>query len=496
MVDNGEPDDVREEDLRLYELAGTRVGAGVLAAGGGALVEGPQCPEPGSPEAAETVKIAFVTPDVVNLEVIGLGALVFDTPEPVLESYIDEINHHGGINGNCFELRYYEYGFTDPAGDFGRICGDLPQHEPLVMMGVAFAEPVFQCATLGARIPTIGLFSQWPATSFTLADELLWVDNGSIEFLLDNTVNAAVQAGTLTPADRVGLLFQQTDNAPAVRSAFDTASRRLGMDVAASAGVPPGFSETVVLVVEQQFREAGGEIFDPDAAAFERALAAMPDEVAVLLRQIRQHFLEVAAQFRNAGVTAVVASADWADVRNLMRAAELAGWFPTWVINDAHYVMLVLTDSPRDQGDNLLQVSSGRTVGDPLEGLDRGCLTVRNSAQDAEPFTHRHHTDAWSLLAGLCDYLDIVFAAITRVEGPLTRDSFLAALSGTNYELTHGSLIRFSDGDLFGADRFRVLSADSSCALNEWGCMRPVSEWFPLAGAAAGGGNLGGTADG
>ena len=46
-----------------------------------------------------------------------------------------------------------------------------------------------------------------------------------------------------------------------------------------------------------------------------------------------------------------------------------------------------------------------------------------------------------------CDYLDIVFSAVSRVDGPLTREAFVAALTETEYEAAHGSLVKFTAGD-------------------------------------------------
>lgn len=455
----------------------SRPGEGINAAGG-TLRAGEPCPAPGTPGAAETVKIALSTPDVFDVEIIGLENLVYDDPVHIVDAYVNKVNSFGGINGNCFEFVGHAYGFADPAADIGRICTELPAEAPLVLLGLGLGAPILGCATLGAQIPTLGLYAQFPKATFAQTAGLLRVDHGATEFLLENGMEAAFESGVLTAADQVGLLYLDSDNASSERAAFDATSARLGLQVADSAGVPPDFSGTAVLVLEQRFRDVGGEIFDPDAGAFDRALAATPVEVAGLMSAIRQHFLETAARMREAGVTAVVASAAWDDVRNLMRAAELQRWYPTWIINDSHYAFLVLTDAPKAQGLNLVQVSSRRAADDPIDGRDRGCLSLRNAETAAEPFAHRFHTDAWSLMTSICDYLDVVFSAVSRVDGPLTRESFLDALAQTDYEAAHGQSVRFGSGDLYGSDSFRVLSADPDCVLNDWGCMRSLTGWL------------------
>ena len=502
------PEDVAEANAAVLA---SRPGEGITAAAG-TVQAGEPCAAPGSPGSGETVKIALVTPDVFDLEIIGLGNLVFDDPKHIIDAYVNKVNSFGGISGRCFEFHGHEYGFTDPAGDYGRICAEVPQQEPLVLLVIGADDTTLQCATLGAGIPSIGLYAQFSEDTFAATGGLLRVDHGSVEYLLANSMEAAASAGVLTTDDRVVLLHQAvevdegaaTDDAQApgehghvfgshVHTAdipgvatFNATSERLALDVVGWVGVQLDFSGTAVLVVEQQFRNLGGEIFDPDQASFDQAAAAMPPEFARLLAGMRQYFITTATEMRQAGVTAVVAAGDWADVRNFMRAADLVEWYPTWIINDAQYALLVLTDSPDAQGLNLVQVSSRRAADDPIDGLDRGCLSLRNTETMADPFTFQFHTDAWSLMTSTCDYLDIVFGAISRVDGPLTRESFVAALSETDYEAAHGATMRFAADDLYGSDSFRVLSADPYCVLNDWGCMRPVSGWLqPVAHAGA-----------
>ena len=56
----------------------------------------------------------------------------------------------------------------------------------------------------------------------------------------------------------------------------------------------------------------------------------------------------------------------------------------------------------------------------------------------------------------------------------------ISVLDRTEYDTPHGSLIRFTADDHVGSDRYRVLKADPPCVLNEWGCMRPVSDWIEV----------------
>ena len=472
----------------------SRPGEGITAAGGTLRASEP-CPQPGSPGAPETHKIAVVTPDVDRLDEIGLGALVFDSFDRTFDAYINRVNSLGGINGNCFEFKFYEFGFTNPAEEIGAICAELPQDQPLVLFAFAISEVIAGCTTIAGQIPTIGLYSQFPETFFSQTGDLLLVDHGSLEFLLDNGLRTAAEAGLLSGADSIGLLYTDDETAPSLQATFTQASTDLGLQVATSAGVPTEMFGTAVTVIEQQFRGAGGDLFHPDGTVFVDAVLGFPPEIGELLAGVRQYFIETATAMRDAGVTTVVATASWDAVRSLMRAAEVIGWYPQWLTNDSQFSLIVLTDAPEAQGLNLVQISSRRAADDPIDGLDRGCLSLRNTDTAAEPFSHRFHTDAWSLMTATCDYLDVVFSAVSRVNGPLTREAFLAALSETDYQAAHGQSLKFTAGDLYGSDSFRVLSADPNCVLNDWGCMRPLTDWFEPA-ASAGGGGTDGTVEG
>ena len=199
---------------------------------------------------------------------------------------------------------------------------------------------------------------------------------------------------------------------------------------------------------------------------------------------MEQFFLNAAGEFADAGVTAVVTTADWTDTRRMMRAAELIDWTPTWVANDVQPASVVMSGIPSRQAENLVQISSRRAAGDEVGELDRGCVTLRNTASTAETFSHRVHTDAWTLITAVCDYLDVAFAAMTRVQGPITADSFAAELQHTHYDASYGGQITFAPGDFEGAERFRVLAGDPECVLNSWGCMRSTTDWLQMASEA------------
>ena len=146
-------------------LPSTRTAMGISAAGGAAL-PGPACPEAGSPQSSGAVTIAWSSPDQDELAAVGIETLVLDQPSLIVEAYINEVNANGGINGNCFEPVAYAWNLSDADASFRQICTDLPERRPLLLLlSLWVNHTTLRCATRGAQIPTVGVFTSLPASS-------------------------------------------------------------------------------------------------------------------------------------------------------------------------------------------------------------------------------------------------------------------------------------------------------------------------------------------
>ena len=458
-------------------LPSTRTAMGISAAGG-AAPPGPACPEAGSPQASGAVTIAWSSPDQDELAAVGLETMVLDEPSLIVEAYINEVNANGGINGNCFEPVAYAWDLADPDASFRQICTDLPERRPLLLLSLWMNDTTLRCATLDAQVPTLGIFTSLPASSLESSEGRLFLDDGSVGHLLSNSLNVAARADVLTGDDRIGLLVTDGASAAAQIKTALAAVESLDLELVSVANVPSEFGTVGVSVAERQVRLLESGLTDSETEAAVRRLSRLSPEKAEVLRQMEEYFLDTVEHLRRAGVTTVVSSSTSADVRRLMRAAERLDWFPQWVINDSQPAVLTLTGAPEEQVRRLVQISSRRAAGDPIPDSDRACVSLRNTSAEAPPFSHRTHTDAWNLITATCDSLDLVFAAMTRVAWPLTREALIDALALTDYETAHGSRISFAPDDHNGSDRFRVLRADPDCVLDEWGCMRAESDWF------------------
>ena len=448
-----------------------------VAAAGGASLPGPSCD---ADAAAEALTIAWVGPELEEAGPVGLGALDFDNPSLIVEAYINALNHQGGSNGRCLELSKYSWDPLDPSADTTSICRAMPQEEPVLLLALMLDEATLRCATKDAGIPTVGLWTSLPDSVLKSAGDRLFLDQGSTAHLAAVGMSGALQFGSVSSADTLGLLYEEgTDGLSAVL-AVRKETKRLGLKISAESSVPSRFSDLGVLLGERQVGLLRSDLSEEEAAAAEEMMAMLPTAVSETLLDIEIAFTVTANWFQTSGVTAVVATVGWSDVRRLMRAAEAIGWFPTWLLNDSQPASLVLTETPNRQGANVLQVSHNRAAGDDIPQMDRGCVSLRNTSVEARPFTPRAHTDAWNLMTNTCDYLDAVFGAMARIVGPVTRESLVEALARTNYQTANGSRIVFAPEDRFGNDQFRVLRADPDCVLNEWGCMRAVSDWLAL----------------
>ena len=456
------------------DFMATRPGAGIAAAGGNpSAIQGDNpCNQPGG--SSDPVTIAYVGSNLAELEAIGLEAIVAEEPGRIISAYVNEVNFNGGINGRCVEFVNHLWSLADPASSFTQICNDLPPQQPMLILTLGVWPATLECATLAAQIPTIGLYASIPAATFDQTGDRLYVDDGSVEHILSASLSMALSSAVIGPDDRIGLLHGSGASAGMGISESRAIIDGLGLETVATANVPAEYADLQLLLEEKTIGLLEGPLEEGHA---HEDLDHLPPELAELFEEMEHFYLDAAARFKDTGVTAVAATAGWADMRRLMRAAELTDWTPQWIANDIQPATIVLADSPKRQVENLVLVSSRRAAGDEVPDLDQGCVTLRNTASEAPPFAHRLHTDAYTLLTAICDYLDVAFSAMTRVRGRITADTFVEALNDTEYNAPYGGRITFAADDYGGAERFRVLQADPDCVLNFWGCMRSITDW-------------------
>ncbi len=465
------------EAVAASEFMSTRPGAGIAAASGNPrIVPGNN---PCDSSAGEPVRIAYMGADLASLDDVGLESLIIEEPGLVIEAYVNEVNFHGGIDGRCVEFHSFLWNLGNAAESITEVCVEMPQREVLFSFVLRADSSLLNCITTAAQVPTIGLYASAPTATFEATGGRFYADDGSTEHLLSSSVDIALQAGLLNRNERVGLLHAADETSDVTR--IEQVVRSSGLDLASSTISPANSTNLSILLAEKQVRLLEAGLSEAEQREAEMKLSALPPEVAQQFELMETFFLQSAEEFKNSGVTAVVTTADWSDVRRFMRAAELVDWTPTWITNDIQPPTLTLTEAPERQAENLVVVSARRAAGDAIPELDRSCMSLRNTASDAPTFSHRLHTDAWSLLQATCDYLDVTFSAMTRAaqtDGALTRESFMAAMHQTSYDTDYGTLITFDEGNPYGWERFRVLEADPACVLNDWGCMRSATDWL------------------
>ena len=470
------------------DFASTRPGAGIAAAGGNpqAVSGGNPCAQP----AADPVVISYVGANLAELDAIGLEAIIVEEPGLIIGAYINEVNFNGGINGHCVEFAPHLWSLADPVASFTQICTDMAVQRPVFYFSLGITDAIIDCATRGAQIPVVALYASDADSIFVGVDgRNFFLDDGSVTHILHNSLGTAARAATMGAGERVGLLHGSGASAGVGTMVVSAIIERHGFEHVATAQVPAEQADLQLLLEERNVRLLESGLSDDEQSEAERNLAALPPELAGMFQQMEDFYIDAANAFRDSGVDSVVATADWSALRRMMRAAERIGWSPQWIANDMQPATLTMQDAPPMQAENLRMVSNRRAAGDAVSEMDRGCITLRNTASDGPAFAHRLHTDGWTLITSVCDYLDVAFSALTRIDGPITSDTFIRAMNDTEYETDHGAAITFSAGNRSGGDRFRVLQADPECVLNSWGCMRPATEWFtPSTLGTAGGG--------
>ena len=478
------------------DAAALRVRTGVSAAGGdvSALGGADRC------TADNTSIVGYVGPDLAKLDAIGLEALVIEEPSIVIDTYLQALNDSGGLWGRCFATAVHLWDPADPAGSAVRICADLSAQAPLFTINFLGDVTTIECLTLADAIPTLGLYASAPSELLVSADGRLFLDDGIHAYLLENSIEVTLRTQRLSPDARLGFLRgagSVTDDQIAATLALMAEGGlfslidKYGIDVDSVAPIPPAFSDLRTLLPARQAGILRTDLTEAQRAAAEQYLAGLSDDEVELLQRIETFYLEAAMDYRDAGVQVIVSTAPWYELRRLMRAAESIGWQPWWLTTDIQGATLTLTDAPAQQARQFLLVSARRAPGDEVPLEDRGCAALRNTSPGAPAFSHRHHTDAWSVLTATCDLLDIAIAAASRASAPLSGESFVAAMRQTSHELAFGGRTTYSpessDVDTVassGADRFRVLEADPDCVLDEWGCMRALTDWLaPVADA-------------
>ncbi|WP_419553053.1 hypothetical protein [Candidatus Poriferisodalis sp.] len=465
------------------EATSLRPWDGIVAAGGNPAALGGSQPC----SAEDAITIAYLGPDLARLDAIGLEELVIEEPSILIDAYVDAVNLAGGVVGRCVRASVHLWDPADPDASYGRICAELPEAEPLVVLNLLGDIEGINCLTIDGDIPTLGLYASAPSEMVAFANGRLFLDDGTHKYLLGNSIEVALRAGHLSADARIGFLrgagSASEDQAAVTLTLIGPGGLlsligRYGIDVNSVASLPAAFGEYSTLLPEKQAGLLHSDLSVTQRAAADEARASMSPATAELLDRIEQFYLDAAIDYRDADVEVVVSTASWFELRRLMRAADLIDWHPWWIASDIQGATLTLTGAPASQVERFVLVSARRAAGDEVPDLDRDCVVLRNAAMSAAPFSHRHHTDAWSVITATCDLLDVAFSALTRASDPLTRETFVAALRQTDYQVAHGGHITFAGDDSSGADRFRVLEADPDCLLNDWGCMRALTGWL------------------
>ena len=195
-----------------------------------------------------------------------------------------------------------------------------------------------------------------------------------------------MEAGVIAPSDRVGLLHGGLTVVGMDLSTADAIAHTFDFHLTSGVTVPPSFGDNALLAGEAAMGLLQTDYSESDRMA---AKEALPLEQVLVLEHIERFYISTATQFRDAGVTTVVSTSAWQDLRRLIRAAERVGWHPKWVTNEIHISSALLSDVPEAQKANVVQVSSRRAAGDEVTEAEKGCEALRNIGSTAGTFSHQ-----------------------------------------------------------------------------------------------------------
>ena len=472
-------EDAATTTMPEFAATSTRPLDGVQAAGGNASALGGVQPC----SQANPISIAYLGPDLGKFGAIGLEELVIEDPALVVSAYASAVNTAGGVHGRCVNTAVHLWDPTNFAASYERICAELPRAEPLVVINFFGDLTGIDCLTVADDLPMLGLHASAPTEMVVSASGRLLLDDGALIYLVSNSVELAIETGHIPSSAQIGILRhmvpdgREYDASMEASQALVTLLDTHGIARGLLPPSPTAFGGLGALLPEAQAGLLRSDLSAAEQEAANDARAAMSPETAAVLDSIEEFYLKSAALYRDAGVDVMISTAPWYEMRRLMRAAELTDWHPRWIASDIQEAELVLTGVPASQAERFTLVSSRRAAGDEVPELDRGCVALRNTGTAAAPFAHRHHTDAWNVITSACDILDITFSALTRAGNPPTPEQFVAALRQTDYQAPYGGHIKFGRNDSSGAGLFRVLQADPNCLLDDWGCMRALTDW-------------------
>lgn len=375
---------------------------------------------------ASAIKLGIVTADLRTANAVGLAPENYGTEDQRLayQTYIDDLNARGGINGRQVQAVYRT---VDPFDDDSprAACLSLIRDEQVfaVISLNSLATAGSLCVTREGGTPLISGTSM-PAATFRDAGGRLITNMASIERMMANWVGELTRLGALK-GRTIGVLASE-DDAAADKQAADAVVNELGR-----AGHQVAYRSRL-------------------SADLQTGTGQLPIEVQ---------------KMRQAGVDFILLPVNFLYATQFAQAASGQGYRPRYAVSDHQglYSDELARNMPADFEGSISITSyriNEKVAGIPEPEVERDCRERYNRRAGGSDYGYGDSTP----LQRACGQLG-VFEAAAKAAGPqLTRDRFIGGLAGIGRvplpQVLGGS---FGPGKTDYADDLRPMTWAAGC---------------------------------
>jgi hypothetical protein len=404
---------------------------------------------PGSASGTPTVTAApgvTATSIQVVFPVVSLNSLAgkegfatdteYGQQENAINTFVNDINAKGGINGRKIDPKIVQYDPTDEAG-MRSLCKDWTQGSSpafAVLDGIGAWEGDNElCITQEGHTPMI---SQWTTVSSWTQQgaPYLWWTGVDQTVMIDTMVKWASQAGLIGANQKVGIL------------AGDRAADQAALNQA----------------LLPALKDAG--VTDPVTATIPANADAAQATIAAKAPQVVQ-------QFRDAGVTSVIPLIPFNAFFPYLQAETDQEYFPKLVLSDYEssiQAALGLIPVPYEKALDGQQGVTALTLGDsdypgPADqggynaGM-QGCYDTWKAANAPPAPPDSPYLEAQGPVAAWCQVIRLFAQAATQAGPNLNHQTFTSAMAGVqNFAGTYSPILSYGTTKYYGPTQYRVV---------------------------------------
>jgi hypothetical protein len=404
---------------------GTADGSSPLA-GGSPSVAGLSASDHGV--TATTITIAFLVVDLGGVSKVGFSVPGFDvqSQETYINSFLDNVNNHGGILGRKIVPVFVTYDPTNQSTSTAACRTATQDHEIFAAIdsGGGLNEPGQLCFTQQNHTPLIGV------GAFGTAPEI-YQQAGGYLFTVDASGLRAL-ANMASLLDARGVLK----------------GKHIGIVDRDFPGTLQTVSDGLVAILQQ----SGYQVTYRSDLSSDDGTAASQTPVAA--QQMQAH-----------GVDTVFLLTDFIIGSGFVQAADKSAYHPLYLASDFESMTNDTAVQSMPSSFQAIGVTASRIgewrVGLPEPAVDAACRQIYAAATGANP---QRSENAYGGMDLACGLVDLIVRGTTSAGPDLTRDKFVAGvqqIGSIDFPFFGG--FSYQTGKFDGGDAVRTLQFDNSC---------------------------------